>query len=173
MTFFSKNWWRIFVGVFAPICTVSSLEGSIYDFSLPALDDKERPKALLLVNIASECGLKNQLYDLETLYQKYKDQGLLIVAVPSADFNQEPLDDIKAEEFCRVNYGVTFPIAKKTHVVGVKANPIYKWLATYRTPIWNFHKYLFDKDGYLVQHYWPTTSPQSSSLEDQIKTLLK
>ena len=150
-----------------------ALEGSFYDHSLKGVNFEQKPKVILLVNIASQCGLKSQLETLESLYQEYKDRGLVVIGVPSSDFlNQEPLDTEEVVTFCKLRYGVTFPIATKTHVSGQHANSLYKWLAGYRGPKWNYHKYLFDQQGSLVSDFWPTTSPLSKKIIDKIEQIL-
>ena len=107
----------------------------IYDFKALTSKGKEidfaqfKGKVLMIVNTASKCGFTPQFEGLEKLNQKYKDQGLVIIGFPSGDFaNQELADGSKAEEFCQLNYGVTFQIMKKVHVNGNEADPIFKYL---------------------------------------------
>lgn len=153
--------------------TAFALEGSFYDYPLKGIDFDQKPKAILLVNIASQCGLKSQLETLESLYQEYKERGLVVIGVPSADFlNQEPLDTEGVKSFCKLRYGVTFPLSAKTHVYGENAADLYKWLATYRAPKWNFHKYLFNEEGQLIRDFWPTTSPLSKKIIDKVEKLV-
>lgn len=160
--------------VFPFFCSAATLQGSFYDFNLENFEIKEKPKVLVLVNIASKCGLVGQLGDLETLYKKYKDRGLLIVGIPSADFlGQEPLDSKDVSQFCQINYGVTFPIVKKSVVRGPQALEIYQWLSNVCAPKWNYHKYIFDAQGHFVEQFWPTTSPLSERFEQQIVKVLQ
>lgn len=159
--------------LFPAFCTAATLSGSFYDYQIPGLDLQERPKALILVNIASQCGLVRQLNDLETLYQRYKNQGLLIVGVPSADFlRQEPLASDDIPRYCHLHYGVTFPIVQKTSVKGSQALEIYQWLSQVSSPKWNYHKYIFDAQGHYQDYFWPTTSPLSEKFEKKIQEIL-
>jgi glutathione peroxidase len=129
--------------------------GSVYDFTLPGIDGrplalaKFRGKALLIVNTASECGFTPQYEGLEKLYEHYKSKGLVVLGVPSNDFGgQEPGTAEQIVKFCKLNYGVTFPLAAKTKVKGAEADPLYAWLTGLGgPPKWNFHKYLFAADG--------------------------
>lgn len=164
---------RYILGLIPFLSYAGSLQGSFYDFELDGVELESPPQAILLVNIASQCGLVAQLKDLEELYQKYKDRGLVVIGVPSADFlNQEPLDTKQVKSFCQLRYGVSFPIARKSHVTGSQALPLYQWLAQYNSPKWNFHKYLFNSQGHLVADFWPNRSPLSSKIEKKIFPLL-
>ncbi len=127
---------------------------SLNDFTLTGIDgkpmalDQFRGKAVLLVNTASECGYTGQYDGLEALYLANKDKGFVIIGVPSNDFGgQEPGKAEEIATFCKLNYGVTFPLADKTVVKGKDAHPVYQWAAgeagMLGAPKWNFHKYLF------------------------------
>jgi glutathione peroxidase len=162
----------VFYTIFSFFFPQPQLSASFYDFEIPGLDIKEEHQAILLVNIASQCRLASQLADLEKLYQIYKNHGLLIVGVPSSDFlSQEPLEDHEIPQYCQLHYGVSFPIAKKSHVHGQKSLPLYQWLGQHASVKWNYHKYLFDKKGDLVTSFWPTTSPLSSKILGTIDDL--
>ena len=156
---------------------------SIYDFK--ALDNRGNEvdfkqyegKVLLIVNTASKCGFTPQYDGLEALYQKYKDQGLVIIGFPCDQFaHQEPGSNEEIAEFCRLNHGVTFPLMAKIEVNGDNAHPIYKYLknaakGTFGNAIkWNFTKFLISRDGKIIERFAPVTTP--ASLEDKIKSLL-
>jgi len=121
---------------------------------------------ILLVNIASQCGLTPQLELLEKLYNKYKAQNFHIIAVPSDDFGgQEPLNDFEIITFCESKYSVSFTILKKAKILGSDIHPIYKMLKRKNfIPEWNFHKYLFDRNGILITDFEPGTSPFDENL---------
>jgi len=111
------------------------------------------------------------------LYEKYKDKGLVIIGVPSNDFGkQEPGSNDEIASFCKLNYGVSFPMAAKEDVVGDNAHPFYKW--AYKTlgfgtaPKWNFHKYLIDRQGKLADYFNSTTAPDAPRLIKAIEKLL-
>ncbi len=134
-----------------------------------------KSKVLLVVNTASRCGFTNQYDGLEKLYSNYKDRGLVVVGFPSNDFaNQEPGTEKSIKKFCRLTYGVRFPMYAKTRVTGDDADPIYKALARAagHSPGWNFHKYLIDREGQLVGSYSSSVKPRSDQLVEAIERLL-
>lgn len=137
-----------------------------------------KPKAILVVNIASKCGFTPQLKELEALHQKYKDQGLLVLGFPSNDFQQEPLDGKGIIEFCDRNYGVTFPIMLKGRVKGGRAQDFYKAMKSEYTglwlplPFWNFQKYLIDGEGKVVDFFLTPVTPLSNKIQNAIQKLL-
>jgi glutathione peroxidase len=128
-----------------------------------------RGKKVLLVNTASDCGYTGQYDDLQKLYSKYKDQ-LVVIGFPANDFKeQEKGNDQEIAKFCKLNYGVTFPLAKKSSVVkGVDQNKIFEWLShkaengwNDQEPSWNFSKYLISEQGVLTHYFDPSISPGS------------
>lgn len=155
-----------------------------YDFQFESLGsdtpiklEQFRGKVIMVVNTASKCGFTNQYSGLEALYKKYQDRGLIIIGVPSNDFGgQEPGTSEEIAHFCQLNYGVSFPMTKKTVVKGETRHPFYKWahdvLGFGTAPKWNFHKYLIDRQGRLVNYFHSTTSPESGSLVRAIEALL-
>jgi len=137
-------------------------------------------KVLLIVNTASECGLTPQLEKLEQLYKRYQPEGLEILGFPSNDFNdQEPLEGKEIANFCQKNFGVTFTILEKVVVKGDDAHEVYQFLSEKgenevlsSKPKWNFHKYLLNQKGEMVDYFWPTTSPVAGRLTKKIEKLL-
>ncbi len=157
---------------------------SVFDYTLTGLDGKPLSLAqfkghpVLLVNTASECGFTPQYEGLEKLWEGYKERGLVIIGVPSNDFGgQEPGGAQQIATFCKKNYGVTFPLADKSVVSGDKAIPVYQWANNqagfFGKPKWNFHKYLFGKDGQLLDWFASTTEPQSSKMTNAVEASLR
>jgi glutathione peroxidase len=156
---------------------------TLHDFSITGIDGKPMDlkqfsgKAVLLVNTASECGFTPQYEGLEKLWESYKDKGLVVLGVPSNDFGgQEPGKAEEIASFCKLNYGVTFPLADKAVVKGKDAIPVYAWAGEEAgmlgRPKWNFHKYLFGKDGSFVNWYASTTEPESDKITNAIDAAL-
>lgn len=134
-----------------------------------------RGKVLLVVNTASYCGYTDQYGGLEELYRQYKDRGLVVLGFPSNDFGgQEPGANKQIAQFCRLTYGVEFPMFEKSHVVGDQRNPLYAELhrRTGQQPRWNFHKYLIDPNGSVVKSYESAVPPDDKRLVDEIRRLL-
>lgn len=154
----------------------------LLDHSFPRLQDEVpqslcqyRGKVLLVVNTASYCGFTGQYDGLEKLYAKYKDRGLVVLGFPSNDFgDQEPGSNKEIADFCRLTYGVRFPMMAKTDVAAPKTHAFYKQLiaATDTRPKWNFHKYLIDRSGTRVESFSTLTKPESRSLVTAIEKLL-
>ncbi|RDI47712.1 glutathione peroxidase [Falsibacillus pallidus] len=134
-------------------------------------------KVLLIVNTASKCGFTPQFDGLQQLYEKYHKDGLEILGFPSDQFmNQEFDNNEEIMQFCKVNYGVTFPMFSKTDVKGEDAHPLFKFLTKEKKGIigsevkWNFTKFLIDRDGQVIDRYAPQTKPEK--IENDIKRLL-
>jgi glutathione peroxidase len=158
---------------------------TIYEFSAKTIQGKEQSlaeykgKVVLIVNTASKCGFTPQYAGLEALYEKYKDQGFVILGFPCNQFGaQEPGSETEIEQFCQVNYGVKFPMFGKIDVNGSNAHPLYKFLTSEKPGIlgteaikWNFTKFLVDKNGNPVKRYAPNIKPED--IADDIEKLLK
>jgi glutathione peroxidase len=139
--------------------------------------EQYRGKKILLVNTASNCGYTNQYDDLQKLYEEYKDK-LVVIGFPANDFKeQEKGSDKEIAEFCRLNYGVTFPLMKKTVVIKVpEQNPVFQWLSdsskngwNNKLPSWNFSKYLVNEKGILTDYFDPSVSPLSNDVRKAIE----
>jgi glutathione peroxidase len=160
---------------------------SIYNFTVNDIDgnavslDQYKGKVLLIVNTASKCGFTPQLDDMEKLYEEYKDEGFEILAFPSNDFSgQEPLEGEALKQFCVLEYNAKYPIFDKVHVKGEAADPVFEFLSdkslngkVNSIPKWNFHKYLVDKEGKVVDYYYSITSPTSRKIKRNIEKLLE
>lgn len=156
---------------------------SLYELSVKMNNGSElklsdlKGKKIMLVNTASNCGYTNQYDDLQKLYAGNKDK-LVIIGFPANDFKeQEKGTDSEIAEFCRVNFGVSFPLAQKSTVIkGAEQNPIFKWLSDKnlngwndQEPTWNFAKYLVDENGTLVKYFDPGISPASDEIKKAIQ----
>lgn len=161
---------------------VSASCPALLQHTLPRLQD-EKPqslcqyagKVLLMVNTASYCGFTSQYEGLEALHAKYASRGLVVLGFPSNDFGQqEPGSNAQIAEFCNNTFGVKFPMFAKMSVTGAQAHPLYLSLAqaTGRKPMWNFHKYLVDRQGKPVASYSSLTGPTNSSLVAAIEKAL-
>ena len=156
---------------------------SAHDFSFTAIEGDLLPlsqyqgKVVLVVNTASRCGFTRQYDDLQAVWDRYRDQGLVVLGVPSNDFGgQEPGTEAEIKEFCEVNFSIDFPMTTKEHIKGDTAHPFYAWaareLGPMAKPMWNFHKYLIDGDGRLVEWFSSPTSPSSERMTRAIETQL-
>ena len=134
-----------------------------------------RGKVLMVVNTASECGFTPQYEQLEALHRRLAPRGLVIVGFPSNDFGQQERASNKAiADFCKLNYGVSFPMFERTEVTGPRANPFHAQLArrSGTAPGWNFHKYVVDRSGNRVQSFATTTRPDDPKLVRELERLL-
>ncbi len=162
----------------------ATMAANAYDFSFQRIDESGelnladyKGKVIMVVNTASLCGFTKQYADLERLYEKYKDKGFVIIAVPSNNFGkQEPEDNKSIKNFCQVNFGIKFPLAAKLDVKGKASHPFFGWtrqkLGFWSGPKWNFYKYLIDKDGELVTWFSSFTSPNSEKVMKAIEAHL-
>lgn len=131
-------------------------------------------KPLVVVNTASHCGFTPQFKGLEALYQRYKDQGLEVLGVPSDDFKQEADDNAETAKVCYVNYGVTFAMTQPQHVTGDEATPLYRDLIAQsgQSPRWNFYKYVVDRQGKVIAHFSSLTKPDDEDLVTAVEQAL-
>ena len=159
------------------------MTNTIYDFTLPTSDRGEQSladfkgKVILIVNTASQCGFTPQYEGLQTLHDKYHENGLVVVAVPCNQFGaQEPGSNETIQEFCQLNYGLSFPVMGKIDVNGANQHPLYNYLTTQAKGLitdsikWNFTKFLVDKEGTVVERFAPITKPDA--IERHIEKLL-
>lgn len=156
----------------------------LYDFTLQDIDGNPmdlsqfRGKAVLLVNVASKCGLTPQYAGLQQLYQEYSDEGLVVLGIPCNQFaGQEPGSEAEIKIFCNTNYQVTFPMSAKLDVNGAGRDPLYQWLAgegaDYPGDItWNFEKFLVDSGGKVAARFGPKTAPDDAELVQAIQRAL-
>ena len=146
---------------------------NIYELSANLLDGTPqsfaayRGRLLLIVNVASRCGLAPQYAGLEELYQRYRDRGLVVLGFPCNQFLQEPGDAAEIQQFCSLTYGVSFPIFAKIEVNGPQTHPLYALLKTAQPGLlgsqaikWNFTKFLVDRDGTVLRRYSPYDTPE-------------
>ena len=136
-------------------------------------------KVLLIVNVASKCGNTPQYAGLESLFEKYKDQGLVILGFPCNDFGaQEPGTNAQVKEFCTTKYNVSFPMFDKLHVKGTEQHPLYAALTGKNGPFpgdvkWNFGKFLVGRDGRPLRRFEPGTKPDDAKLVEAVEAALK
>lgn len=161
-------------------------EKNIYQFKVDTIKGEEvslknyEGKVLMIVNTASECGFTPQLEDLEQLRKDFEGQKFEILAFPSNDFGQqEPLEGDAISKFCVINYHTHFTIFKKMRVRGAYASPLYKFLSDKKlnghvnaSPRWNFHKYLINSKGEVIDYFYPFTKPNSAKVKKAIQKLL-
>jgi len=174
------------VGVLLIMATSLFAGSGVYSFTLNSIDGKPAPladykgKVVLLVNVASQCGYTPQYSALEAIYEKYKDQGFVILGFPANNFGaQEPGTNEEIKTFCARKFNVTFPMYSKISVKGADQAPLYAYL-TKETGAgiagevkWNFTKFLVDRDGKVVQRFEPAVTPDSKEVTSAIEKQLK
>lgn len=159
---------------------------NIYSFKVKKINGDEQPlsayinKVILIVNTASECGFTPQLKELQQLKDEINNSDFEILGFPTNDFGkQEPLNGSEISAFCEINHGVKFPVFDKIMVRGAQIHPLYQFLSDKKQngklsskPRWNFHKYLINKNGELVDFFFPFTKPLSSRVKKKVQRLL-
>ena len=167
------------------ILMTTEVKANVYQFNFKSIDGKEinlndfKGKPIFIVNTASLCGFTNQYRDIESLHQKYKKDGLIIIGIPSNDFgNQELSSNKKVKEFCNINFNISFYLTEITNIKGDSGHPFFKWIKKeagfLAFPKWNFYKYLINNEGILVKWYASTTRPSSTKITTEIdKIILK
>ena len=154
----------------------------LYDFKIESISgeiidlNKFKSKVVLITNTASYCGFTKQYSDLQMLWDKYKEEGLIVLGVPSNSFNQEKKSEKDVKDFCEVNFNINFPMTKITEVKGDNAHEIFKWAknnhGSSSVPKWNFHKILINKDGKIEDTFTSFTNPMSNKITSKIESLL-
>ena len=149
---------------------INSISGKLIDLK------NYKDKVILVVNTASYCGFTKQYSDLQTLWDRYKSDGLIVLGVPSNSFNQEKKEDADVKEFCEVNFNINFPMTSITEVKGDNSHELFKWAeknyGKSAIPKWNFHKILINKDGKIADTYNSFTNPMSKKITSKIESLL-
>ena len=153
-----------------------------FDFKIESITgevinlEKYKNKVILVVNTASYCGFTKQYDELQELWNLYKDNGLIVLGVPSNSFNQEKKNDKDVKEFCQVNFNINFPLTTITEVKGKNAHEIFKWAKENHgksaVPKWNFHKILINKEGKIEDTFASMTKPMSKKLIKTIEAIL-
>ncbi len=167
---------------FFKISSQANYEKIFYDFKIKSISGEVinlndyRGKPVLVVNTASYCGFTKQYEDMQELWEKYKDKGLIVLGIPSNSFNQEKKNNSEVKEFCKVNFNINFPLTEITNVKGDNAHEIYKWAkdnyGKSAVPKWNFYKILINKDGKIEDTYASLTNPTSKKIINKIESLL-
>lgn len=151
--------------------SIKNTEGEVINFS------KYKDKTILLVNVASKCGFTKQYSSLQSLYEKYKEKGFVIIGIPSNQFGaQEPGSDKEIKNFCETNFNITFPITTKVDVKGNNSHPIFLWakinFGNSAVPKWNFHKILINKNGKIQKTFSSIIEPNSKKIIKEIEKIL-
>ena len=155
----------------------------VYDFEFNSIDGNKiklsdfKNKVLVVVNVASRCGYTPQYEGLQMLWSNYKNKNLVVIGVPTNNFKQEPGNNKEIKDFCETNFGINFPMAEKTNVIGKDAHPFYKWAKKNHgigaIPKWNFHKIVIGKNGKIVDTFASFTKPTSDKFLNLIEKEIK
>ena len=149
---------------------IESITGEIIDFN------KYKNKVILIVNTASYCGFTKQYTELQTLWDKYKSKGFIVLGIPSNSFNQEKKSNSVVKEFCKVNFDIDFPLTSITDVKGQNTHEIYQWAkenyGKSAVPKWNFYKILINRQGKIEDTFSSLTNPMSKKITNIIEKIL-
>ena len=160
---------------------------SVHEFTMMDIDGNEvnladfKGKILLIVNVASKCGMTPQYEGLQSLYEKYKDDGLVVLGFPANNFlSQEPGSNATIKEFCSTKYQITFPMFEKISVIGHDIHPLYRYLTDKKANhnfggniSWNFNKFLIDRDGHIIDRFGSRAKPDDEKVVAAIEAALK
>ena len=163
--------------------TIGNNDKLAYDFDFKDLDGSTlslsdyRNKVIVVVNVASQCGFTKQYEDMQKIWDKYQEKGIVLLGVPSNDFGkQEPGSNEDIKNFCEAKFGITFPITEKVSVKGVNAHPFYKWAkenyGRSAVPKWNFHKIIIGRNGKIEDTFASITNPSSKKFMKSIEKAL-
>jgi glutathione peroxidase len=169
-----------------PMESTATTAASIYDFTVKDIDGKDvsladfKGKVLVIVNVASKCGLTPQYEEIQAFYDKYKEKGVVVLGFPANNFaGQEPGSNEQIKTFCSTNYGVTFPMFAKVSVKGNDQHALYKWLThkdqngAVEAPVtWNFQKFVVNREGKVVSSFSPQTTVTNAKFLEAIQGLL-
>ena len=168
---------RIYLWV---ICMITGISAGAAEFSFESIEGGDlslsdfKGNPVLIVNTASRCGFTSQYDGLQTVYDKYRDKGLTVLAIPSNDFKQELAEDQKVKQFCKINFNLNLPMTTITHVKGPNAHPFFKWIKNEYgfVPSWNFNKILLNQDGQMVASFGSVARPTGWRITKSIEALL-
>lgn len=171
------------LALFGLVGATAMAADTVHEFKMKSIDGKEvelseyKGKVLLIVNVASQCGLTPQYEQLQALHEKYKDKGLVVIGVPCNQFGaQEPGTEAEIKEFCNAKYKVSFPMMSKVDVNGAKEDPLYKYLKSNSENkdkiSWNFEKFVVGKDGKVAARFAPRTKPDADEVITAIDAAL-
>ena len=168
--------------IFFKTSATANYEKKIYDFSIESITGETinfkdyKNKVILVVNTASYCGFTKQYAELQTLWEKYKSKGLIVLGIPSNSFNQEKNSNSEIKEFCEVNFDIDFPLTSITDVKGENAHEIYEWAkenyGKSAIPKWNFYKILINRQGKIENTFSSFTNPMSNKITNIIEKIL-
>ena len=152
-----------------------------YDFTFPSISgdtlalSEYEGRPILITNTASRCGFTHQYDGLQTVWETYRDRGLVVIGVPSNDFRQELANEDEVRRFCEVNFAIDFPMTAITQVTGPDAHPFFQWIETQDAtqPTWNFKEYLIGPDGLLVAEFSTATNPTDPQVTAAIESVLR